>query len=129
SAMPLGQWALASPPTSVIGRAARASGTAVGARASVGMLRSTSESQVWHSPQRPTHLTLVQPHSVHTNPAGTGRAMPPSLGGPGDRGDHSRRVAFFGRCRPPGTRRRPQLTTVRITDAVGYLRFATVKSK
>ncbi|GAB4084544.1 hypothetical protein GCM10028784_11740 [Myceligenerans cantabricum] len=26
---------------------------------------SVTEPQAWHSPQRPTHFTVVQPHSVH----------------------------------------------------------------
>lgn len=30
----------------------------------VGPLASTTVPQDWHSPQRPTHLAVVQPHSV-----------------------------------------------------------------
>ncbi|GAA4115635.1 hypothetical protein GCM10022415_12200 [Knoellia locipacati] len=26
---------------------------------------SVTDPQAWHSPQRPTHLTVVHPHSVH----------------------------------------------------------------
>jgi hypothetical protein len=33
----------------------------------VGSVASTTVFHCWHSPQRPTHFTLVQPHSVQRN--------------------------------------------------------------
>ncbi len=37
-----------------------------------GPVSSDTEPQVWHSPHRPTHLDVVQPHSVQRN---AGRAV------------------------------------------------------
>src|SRR4051812_2104131 len=64
SAMPLGQCVRDSVPRSVIGRAARPSGTTPARTAATGTPRSTTVPHAWHSAQRPTHLTLVQPHSL-----------------------------------------------------------------
>src|SRR4051812_42412398 len=72
--MPLGQCETGSVPRSVIGRAARPSGTTPARTAATGTPRSTTVPQAWHSAQRPTHFTLVQPHSVQANDD-VGRAM------------------------------------------------------
>src|SRR5690606_3715464 len=77
SPMPDGACTLDSTSIAVIGRAARATGTDAAATIRVGAPCSTSESHVWHSPQRPTHFTLVQPHSRQAYPGDAGRAMRP----------------------------------------------------
>ena len=38
--------------------------TGVAAARSTGVAASTTDPQAWHSPQRPTHLLVSQPHSV-----------------------------------------------------------------
>ena len=48
--------------TCPMGTAGRVTGAAA-ARA-VGAAASATEPQAWHSPQRPTHLAVSQPHSV-----------------------------------------------------------------
>src|SRR5674476_298413 len=53
--------------------------------------------QVWHSPQRPTQRTDVQPHSVHRYVARACLAMAVTLSRPAD---SSRRDALFGPERP-----------------------------
>ena len=76
--MPLGQCATLSVATSVIGRAARSALTLMGVTPrleAVAAAVSTTEPQVWHSAQRPTHLIDVQPHSVQRKVEVT-RAMP-----------------------------------------------------
>jgi hypothetical protein len=63
--MPLGQWATDSAPTSVMGWAALLSLTCLAVTDLVGSaLSSTMVFQDSHSPHWPTHLMLVQPHSV-----------------------------------------------------------------
>ena len=55
------QRALASTATSPIGTAGAVTGAA--AVRSVGAAVSATEPQDWHSPQRPTHFAVSQPHS------------------------------------------------------------------
>ena len=65
--MPLGRRPAASVSMSVIARAVRAAPIVTGVRARstpVGAAISSTVPQAWHSPQRPTHLAAVQPHSV-----------------------------------------------------------------
>ncbi|MNI98875.1 hypothetical protein D3C73_1578120 [compost metagenome] len=59
---------------SAIGRAAPRTGTCTGVRGAAppGPVSSDTEPHVWHSPHRPTHLDVVQPHSVQRN---AGRAV------------------------------------------------------
>jgi hypothetical protein len=42
------------------------------ARASTGTLASVTVPQAWHSPHRPAHLVLRQPHSEHSYSAAAG---------------------------------------------------------
>ena len=78
SPMPLGRCAACCISTSPIGLAARA---AVGTTACsertmpVCSAASTTVPHCWHSAHRPTHFTVLQPHSVHRN-AEVGLAMP-----------------------------------------------------
>jgi hypothetical protein len=65
--MPLGQWLTASLEISVIERATRASLIATGLRERmmpVSAAASTTVPHSWHSPHRPAHFAVVQPHSV-----------------------------------------------------------------
>ncbi len=75
SAMPVGRCSAVPAEISVMGRAAR---VAVGARGAgirpPPASASTTVFHCWHSPQRPTHFALVQPHSAHRKVA-VGRAM------------------------------------------------------
>jgi hypothetical protein len=68
SAMPLGQCATDSAPISVMGRAMRPSEILTGATPRLASPTVSDWSMTvphdWHSPQRPTHLTLDHPHSV-----------------------------------------------------------------
>ena len=50
--------------TSPIGTAGRSTFLAAVVRA-VTAPTSVTDPQAWHSPHRPTHLTVVHPHSVH----------------------------------------------------------------
>jgi hypothetical protein len=65
--MPVAQWLAASVEISVMGCAMRVSlsfaAFTVRAMPSFSAL-DTTVPHAWHSPQRPTHLTLCQPHSV-----------------------------------------------------------------
>ena len=51
--------------TSVIGRAGAATGPAVVRPDGREPPATSTVPQAWHSPQRPTHLAVVQPHSAH----------------------------------------------------------------
>ncbi|GAB3195447.1 hypothetical protein GCM10027062_02430 [Nocardioides hungaricus] len=53
-----------------IGTAGRVTGAA-GVRPDGAAAASATEPQAWHSPQRPTHFAVSQPHSEHRN-AGRG---------------------------------------------------------
>ena len=62
----------------VMGRAARPAPGATGATERViptGSDDSTTVPHCWHSPQRPTHLRVVHPHSVHRYGAAVGRRV------------------------------------------------------
>ncbi len=50
--------------TSPMGSAGRLTGVAA-ARVVRATAPSATEPQVWHSPHRPTHLPVSQPHSLH----------------------------------------------------------------
>ena len=76
SRMPVGVWLSSRGAMSVMGRAARPSATRAGAVCRVGASFSITVPHCWHSPQRPAHLRVVQPHSVQTKFA-VGRAMAP----------------------------------------------------
>ena len=104
------------PPWSAPGRSRRRSGrwaarwTASGAVATVcgapppGPVSSSTEPHAWHSPQRPTHLVAVQPHSVQRNAGraavGRGAWLVEVTGRTLDAGSDTRR-------RRPRTRRTP----------------------
>jgi hypothetical protein len=70
--MPLGQLVAASVVMSTMDRASFVGRMAVTRPA--GAVASTTVFHCWHSPQRPTHLGLVQPHSVQRK-VETGLAM------------------------------------------------------
>ncbi len=66
--MPLGQCEIDAVATPVMGRAARSASTlVVVTRFSMPLFcpASTTVPHCWHSPQRPTHFAVCQPHSVH----------------------------------------------------------------
>ena len=65
SPTPVGTAAASSTATSPIGRAFWAGMVATVFGADLAAPRSSTLPQVWHSPQRPTHLAYCVPHSVH----------------------------------------------------------------
>ena len=64
SSTPVGTARADSTSTSPIGRAALLTGPALVVR-TAGAVVSATVPQAWHSPHRPTHLAVSQPHSAH----------------------------------------------------------------
>jgi len=55
----------------------------------VGAAASATEPQAWHSPHRPTHLAVSQPHSVQRKAGREGFVMAGTLGHRADNESHT----------------------------------------
>ncbi|GAA1448556.1 hypothetical protein GCM10009602_40170 [Nocardiopsis tropica] len=67
-----------------MGRAREVTGAAA-TDVAAGAPASSTVPQAWHSPQRPTHLRVLHPHSAHRNVVFAAFAMVATLAAAGDR--------------------------------------------